>query len=210
MTMMDKDKNRITTDSSANSKNTEPFATEGKNLLQITKDIMRSDFKEHNMLLYPDLQSYREIYSECTRQALENNEAVFLATTYESFENISNTLSSKGIHVDNETSKGNLVIVDAVGAYQIDTSGAMNLVKDLITRVVSREKAGVFNISDMGSFFLTERTHDLIEYEKSIPKKMDLKFVGICAYHMDNFDMLTEDQQQKLVSFHHRVMGVRH
>lgn len=207
---MDKDKSCITTDSSANSKNTEPFATDGKNLLQITKDITRSDFKEHNMLLYPDLQSYREIYSECTRQALENNEAVFLATTYESFENISNTLSRKGIHVDNETSKGNLVIVDAVGAYQIDTSGAMNLVKDLLTRVVSREKAGVFNISDMGSFFLTERTHDLIEYEKSIPKKMDLKFVGICAYHMDNFDMLTEDQQQKLVSFHHRVMRVRH
>ncbi len=198
-----------TTISNVNSKNLQSSEEEGKNSLQIIKDLRRSDIREHNMLLYPDLQSYREIYSECTKQALENNEVVFLATTYDSFENIDNILKSKGISVDYERKKGSLVIVDAVRAYQIDTYGAMNLAKDLIMRADSGKKTGVFNISDMGSFFLTERIGDLIQYEESIPKRMDLKFVAICAYHKDNFGMLTDYQQQKLLSSHNRVVHIK-
>lgn len=195
--------------SNSGSKNRKPHMEEGvMNSLQIIKDIRRSDFKEHNMLLYPDLQSYREIYSECTKQALENNEVVFLATTYDSFETVENILKSKCISVDYERNQGNLVIVDAVSAYQIDTYGAINFAKTLIMRAAIEKKNGVFNISDMGSFFLTERTGELMQYEESVPKKMDLNFKAICAYHKGNFAMLTDHQQQNLVSFHNSVMDV--
>jgi len=206
---MIENENRATTFSKVPSKNSKYLEKEGKNTLQIIRDIRRSEFKEHNMLLYPDLQSYREIYSECTKQALENNEVVFLATTYDSFKNVDNMLRSKGISVDEERKEGNLVIVDAVRAYQIDTYGAMNLAKSLITRGASEKKTGVFNISDMGSFFLTERTEDLVQYEQSLPKKMDLEFVAICAYHKDNFGMLTDQQQQALLSFHNTILNVK-
>jgi len=206
---MIEDEHTTTTISNMPSKNCKYLEKEGKNTLHIIRDIRRSEFQEHNMLLYPDLQSYREIYSECTKQALENNEVVFLATTYDSFENVDNILRSKDISVDDERKEGNLVIVDAVRAYQIDTYGAMNLAKSLIMRAASEKKAGVFNISDMGSFFLTERTEDLIQYEQSLPKKMDLKIVAICAYHKDNFHILTDDQQQELLSFHNTVLNVK-
>ncbi|HEX2170745.1 MAG TPA: MEDS domain-containing protein [Nitrososphaera sp.] len=206
---MIENENRATTFSKVPSKNSKYLEKEGKNTLQIIRDIRRSEFKEHNMLLYPDLQSYREIYSECTKQALENDEVVFLATTYDSFKNVDNMLRSKGISVDEERKEGNLVIVDAVRAYQIDTYGAMNLAKSLITRGASEKKTGVFNISDMGSFFLTERTEDLVQYEQSLPKKMDLEFVAICAYHKDNFGMLTDQQQQALLSFHNTILNVK-
>ena len=66
------------------------------------EDIRRSGFHEHNLLIYSDLPSYRQIYSQCTKQALENNEIVFLATTYDSFDRIEDTLKSKGITVYNE------------------------------------------------------------------------------------------------------------
>jgi predicted nucleotide-binding protein (sugar kinase/HSP70/actin superfamily) len=206
---MIENENRATTFSKVSSKNSKYLEKEGKNTLQIIRDIRRSEFKEHNMLLYPDLQSYREIYSECTKQALENDEVVFLATTYDSFKNVDNMLRSKGISVDEERKEGNLVIVDAVRAYQIDTYGAMNLAKSLIMRGSSEKKTGVFNISDMGSFFLTERTEDLVQYEQSLPKKMDLEFVAICAYHKDNFGMLTDQQQQALLSFHNTILNVK-
>jgi predicted nucleotide-binding protein (sugar kinase/HSP70/actin superfamily) len=206
---MIENENRATTFSKVPSKNSKYLEKEGKNTLQIIRDIRRSEFKEHNMLLYPDLQSYREIYSECTKQALENDEVVFLATTYDSFKNVDNMLRSKGISVDEERKEGNLVIVDAVRAYQIDTYGAMNLAKSLIMRGASEKKTGVFNISDMGSFFLTERTEDLVQYEQSLPKKMDLEFVAICAYHKDNFGILTDQQQQALLSFHNTILNVK-
>jgi hypothetical protein len=174
----------------------------------IIEDIRRSDFQEHNILIYPDLPSFRQIYSECTKQALDNNETVFLATTYDSFDRIEDALRSKQISVEDEKKNGNLIIVDAFRAYQIDSNGAMNFAKNLIKRATKDGKEGVFNLSDMGSFFLSERIDRLIEYEQNVPKKMDFKFKAICSYHRDNFGMLTEEQQRALLLGHNTVIGV--
>jgi hypothetical protein len=175
----------------------------------IIEDIRRSDFQEHNLLIYPDLPSFRQIYSECTKQALDNNEIVFLATTYDSFDRIENALRSKQVSVDDEKKNGNLIIVDAFRAYQIDTNSAMNFARDLAMRAARDGKEGVFNLSDMGSFFLSERIDRLIEYEQDVPKKMDFKFKAICSYHRDNFGMLAEKQRTTLLLGHNTVIGVR-
>ncbi len=175
----------------------------------VVDDIRRSDFQEHNLLIYPDLLSFRQIYSECTKQALDNNEVVFLATTYDSFDRIEDSLRSKGISVHDEKKNGNLIIVDALRTYQIDTYGAMNFAKDLVIRAASDGKEGVFNLSDMGSFFLSERIDELIGYELSVPKKIDLKFKAICSYHRDNFGRLAEDQQRVLLLGHNTVIGFK-
>src|SRR5918996_5095112 len=166
------------------------------NISSIIEDIRRSDFQEHNILIYPDLPSFRQIYSECTKEALDNNEVVFLATTYDSFDRIEDALRSKRISVDDEKKNGNLIIVDALRTYQIDTYGAMNFAKDLVMRAARDGKEGVFNLSDMGSFFLSERLGELIRYEQSMPKKMDLKLKATCSYHIDDFGRLAEEQQR--------------
>src|SRR3712207_8152410 len=44
--------------------------------------------------------------------------------------------------------------------------GAMNFAKDLVVRAARDGKEGVFNLSDMGSFFLSERIDELIRYEQ--------------------------------------------
>jgi hypothetical protein len=178
------------------------------NISSIIEDIRRSDFQEHNILIYPDLPSFRQIYSECTKQALDNNEIVFLATTYDSFDRIEDALRRKQISVEDEKKNGNLIIVDAFRAYQIDINGAMNFAKDLIKRATQDGKEGVFNLSDMGSFFLSERIDRLVEYEQNVPKKMDFKFKAVCSYHRDNFGMLTEEQQRVLLLGHNTVIGV--
>jgi hypothetical protein len=175
----------------------------------IIEDIRQSDFQEHNLLIYPDLPSFRQIYSVCTKQALDNNEIAFIATTYDSFDRIEDVLKSKGISVDNEKKDGNLIIVDALRAYQIDTYGAVKLGKSLVMRAARDGKTGVFAIPDMGSFFLSERIDTLLEYERSIPIKMDFKFIAICSYHRGNFDTLTEQQQKELLLCHNTVIGVK-
>lgn len=175
----------------------------------IIEDIRRSNFQEHNLLIYPDLPSFREIYSECTKQALDKNEIVFLATTYDSFDRVEDALRSKGISMDDEKKDGNLIIVDAVRAYQIDTYAAMDFAKDLAMRAAREGKSGVFNLSEMGSFFLSERIDALMEYEQSVPKKMDFKFKAICSYHRDNFNTLAEKQQRALLLDHNTVIGLK-
>jgi hypothetical protein len=187
------------------SKYQEETNTKKKSVSGIIEDVRRSSFHDHDMLIYSDLPTFRKIYSECTRQALHSNEIVFLATTYDPFDKVTDELRSKGISVDNETKDGNLVIVDAVRAYQIDTYGAMKLGKSLVLRAVKEGKSGVFNMSDMGSFFLSERIETLVEYERSLREKKDLKFKAICSYHKGNFGILNDEQQNVLRSAHNAL-----
>jgi hypothetical protein len=188
------------------SKYQEEMNTKKKSVPGIIEDIRRSNFYYHNMLIYSDLPTFRKIYSECTRQALHSNEIVFLATTYDPFDKVTDELRSKGISVDNETKDGNLVIVDAVRAYQIDIYGAMKLGKSLVLRAIKEGKSGVFNMSDMGSFFLSERIETLVEYERSLREKKDLKFKAICSYHKGNFGKLNDEQQNVLRSAHNALL----
>ena len=197
-------------DASVNTENiNEKQIINSDSISSIIEDVRRSDFQEHNLLIYPNLSSFRQIYSECTKQALDNNEIVFLATTYDSFNRIDYALKNKGISVDDERKDGNLIIVDALKVYQIDTSMAMNFAKDLVLRAAKDGKPGVFNLSDMGSFFLSERIDALLNYEQSLPKKMDLRFKAICSYHRDNFGMLAEEQQRALLSGHNTIIGIK-
>jgi hypothetical protein len=187
------------------SKYQEETNTKKKSVSGIIEDVRRSSFHDHDMLIYSDLPTFRKIYSESTRQALHSNEIVFLATTYDPFDKVTDELRSKGISVDNETKDGNLVIVDAVRAYQIDTYGAMKLGKSLVLRAIKEGKSGVFNMSDMGSFFLSERIETLVEYERSLREKKDLKFKAICSYHKGNFGILNDEQQNVLRSAHNAL-----
>jgi hypothetical protein len=73
-------------------------------------------------------------------------------------------------------------------------------------RVESDGKAGVFSITDMSSFFGAERIGALIEYEQTVPKKMDFRFKAIRAYHKDDFANLFKEQQETVISSHNPIM----
>jgi hypothetical protein len=158
-------------------------------------------------MVYPNLPTFRQVYSQATKEALERNEIVFLATTYDSFQKVIDSLTQVGISVNKEAKDGNLIILDAIKAYQIDTFGAFKFAQSLIMRAAKDGKAGVFNISDLGSFFVADHIPNLLGYERSIPKKMDLEFKGICAYHEGDFANLSKEQQEIILSAHNRIMA---
>jgi hypothetical protein len=53
------------------------------NVFEITQQLAGIDYGEHVILIYPNLDSLREIYSQYCRDALENNKLVLLLTYYE-------------------------------------------------------------------------------------------------------------------------------
>ncbi|MDQ3835861.1 MAG: MEDS domain-containing protein [Thermoproteota archaeon] len=173
----------------------------------LVEAIRQSHFHDHDAMVYPDLLTFRRVYSEATKEALERNEIVFLATTYDPFQRVIDSLTHIGVSVNKEAKDGNLIILDAVKAYQIDTLGAYKFAQSLVMRAAEEGKAGVFNISDLGSFFLTGRITRLLPYEQGIPKKMmDLEFKAICAYHREDFMTLSKEQQETIISSHNRTM----
>ncbi len=173
----------------------------------LIEKIRQSNFHDHDIMIYPDLPTFRQVYSHATKEALERNEIVFLATTYDSFQKVIDSLTQVGVSVNKEAKDGNLIILDAIKAYQIDVFGAYKFAQSLVMCAAKDGKAGVFNISDLGSFFVADRIPTLLGYERSIPKKMDLEFKGICAYHEGDFANLSKEQQEIILSAHNRIMA---
>jgi hypothetical protein len=173
----------------------------------LIEKIRQSNFHDHDIMIHPDLPTFRQVYSHATKEALERNEIVFLATTYDSFQKVIDSLTQVGVSVNKEAKDGNLIILDAIKAYQIDVFGAYKFAQSLVMRAAKDGKAGVFNISDLGSFFVADRIPTLLGYERSIPKKMDLEFKGICAYHEGDFANLSKEQQEIILSAHNRIMA---
>ncbi len=173
----------------------------------IIEKIRQSHPHDHNVMVYSDLPTFRRVYSQATKEALERNEIVFLTTTYDSFQRVLDSLRQVGVSVNKEVKHGNLIILDAVKAYQIDVSGVLNFAKSLLMRAAKNGKAGVFNISDMGSFFLADRIPTLVDYERSLQKKMDIELKAVCSYHKGDFEHLSKEQQEAILSAHNLTMS---
>ena len=175
----------------------------------IIEKMRQSHPHDHDVMIYPDLPTFRQVYSQATKEALERNEIVFLTPTYDSFQRVIDSLKQGRISVNKEVKHGNLIILDAVKAYQIDVSGVVNFAKSLLMRAAKDGKAGVFNISDMGSFFLADRIPILVEYERSLRKKMDIELKAVCSYHKGDFENLSKEQQEAILSAHKRIMSTQ-
>lgn len=162
------------------------------------------------MIIYEDLYTFREIYCKYSKEALEkNNEIVLIATTYEAPHNIRDMLHDYDLNVQYHESNGSLVIIDSVQGYQMgDTYALLRLVQLLAIRAQKHAKNGIFCISDMGSFFLFNREKELINYELSIPKNIEMPVKAFCCYHKNDFALrLTMKQQRYLTNHHHRTIS---
>lgn len=71
--------------------------------------LQNSCYNEHNMIIYEDLYTLREIYTKFSKKALEqNNEIMFIVTNYETPDIVRNMLTEYEINVQKHESNGPL------------------------------------------------------------------------------------------------------
>lgn len=168
-------------------------------------DLEHSCYSEHNILIYDDLYTLREIYC----RSAKNNEIMLIVSTYETPKTVREMLTEYEIDVKKYESNGSLVIIDSVRAYQMVTFyGVLRFIQLLAERAQKDAKGGVFSLADLGSFFLFEREKELVSYELSIPKTTDLRLKAFCCYHKNDFSLrLTKDQQAQLINHHNKTIN---
>ena len=158
---------------------------------------------ENRILVYPNIQTFREIYTQYVKDQLVAREEkeedkdngqnyydntnthkeqllmpriILISTFYDTVSTVKHNLSAVGIDVQSYIDNGSLLIIDAFNGYYPDIDGMKKLVVSLSERAAREGRIGVSVISNMGFFFLYDRdgeASNLISYEASLPSKTD-------------------------------------
>ncbi len=178
------------------------------NRVRRTRTISKSEYGDHNMVIYKDLNEFRKIYTYHTKEGLgEKNEIVLISSAYETPESVKSNLTNAGVDTRRHMLDGSLIIIDAMRAYHTaDVYGLMKLLESLHYRGQKDGKSGVLCFGDVGTFFLLHKTQELADYESSIPNIVQMKLRAFCCYHKANFDTLSQEHKHKLLECHLRAL----
>jgi len=190
---------------------------------------------ENGIVIYPNLQTFRQIYTKYVKDKLATKEVeeekednnnkskgngqlskpriMLLATFYETTDSVKHSLRAVGVKdIQNLIDNGSLVIVDAFSSYYPDVSGMKKLVASLSDRARKESRVGVTVMVDMGFFFLfggDDRATELINYETSLaPKTEGGNVKGFSCYHKGNYTTLKDSQKEELTQKGKKVLEI--
>ncbi|HEX5892185.1 MAG TPA: hypothetical protein VFY41_04920 [Nitrososphaeraceae archaeon] len=176
------------------------------NTKNIIEQLRQAGYGAHYIIVYPDIMTLREIYSNYIRYQIEDKkEIVLVLSYYETVDNLRNFLSpTDEISSDLERyeREGSLIIIDSVkGFFDFDHP---SYVKSLLKQAESLGKSGISVIADAGAFYHYSKIEELVKHELSMPSKFDINLKRFCVFHKQDFDRLTEAKKQKLLEHHEK------
>ena len=181
---------------------------------EIAQKLEQIESGGHVVLVYPNLETLREIYSHYCRTALESNELVLLLTYYETADSVRHTLTMVGIDVKRyEKERALMIIEDITKTYFGSGQDFLFFLNILNKQQEKRGKNGISVIADMGIFyhFNNNDKDALFRFERSLPAKFDIRLKRFCYYHIRDFDRLEEKEKQDLLEHHYlRVIAAPH
>jgi hypothetical protein len=189
------------------------------NISLVLEQLNHVESGEHCILIYPNLATLREIYTQYYKKMLLKKEMVlFLLEGYESNDLISDYLTASGIDVIQNLGNGSLVLASSLKKFFSSESLFVEFL-DVVRGDIDRmgNKNGMTIITDGGSYCSstenmtssTENMTSLIDFESFISSIVDIKPVKLlCIYNRDDFNILTEEQKQILVQLHSKKLLV--
>ena len=172
--------------------------------------ISQSEYGAHLMIVYPNLDTLRELYSEYTQKQIgENNEIVLVNPFYETSDSVRQVLSQYdhgGMDVSKYEREESLMIADSLKEYL--GNQPLVYVKKGLANYNKMGKNGFSVLADLGAYHHKSMYKELVDYELSLPRKYDNQVRGFCLYHQKDFDKFSDAQKQKLIEHHGKAMRI--
>jgi hypothetical protein len=156
------------------------------NSAAIEKHISAMKFGQHNMLIYQDMNSLREIYRSHINKGLKDrNNAVVMLHHYETKDSVIRALSEIEIEVDAQMADRSLTILDADEIiFKTNPESFLQYLKSLESLSITAGKNGIDVIIDMGSFRHLGKKEELLECENRLNMvSPESKSSILCCYH---------------------------
>jgi DcmR-like sensory protein len=171
--------------------------------------INQAEYGAHYIIIYPDLFTLRELYSNYVKKQIEeNNEMILINPFYETIDSVRQILSKNGTNVSKYEREKVLVIIDSLKEYFGQQQPNILFVKSLANYAKQMGKNCLSVLSDLGAYTYQSKYNDLVDYELSLPSKYDVDMKGFCLYHQKDFDKFSDEQKQKLIEHHGKALKI--
>ena len=175
--------------------------------VETSQELHESEFGAHFLVVYPDLVTFRETYSQYVKEAMKDNEIVIILPFYETVNDVRRIMSEDGlgISVRRYEKEQSLLIMDSLKAYSGLKSNLIPFLNQTVEYAKKSGKDGVTVIGDMGSFFYSQNTNsNLLQYEMTLPRVFEgMNLKGFCFYHRRDFNGRLAEQEKKTLLDHH-------
>lgn len=178
-----------------------------RDAVETSQELHESEFGAHFLVVYPDLVTFRETYSQYVKEAMKDNEIVIILPFYETVNDVRRIMSEDGlgISVRRYEKEQSLLIMDSLKAYFGLKFGLIPFLNQTVEYAKKSGKDGVTVIGDMGSFFYSQNANsNLLQYEMTLPEVFeDMNLKGFCFYHRRDFNGRLTEQEKKTLLAHH-------
>jgi MEDS: MEthanogen/methylotroph, DcmR Sensory domain len=170
--------------------------------------INQAEYGAHYIIIYPDLFTLRELYSNyIQKQIEEKNEMILINPFYETTDSVRQILSKKGVNVSKYEKEKVLVIIDSLKEYFGQQPNIL-FIRSLAKYAKQMGKNCLSVLSDLGAYPHKSKYNDLVDYELSLPSKYDVGMKGFCLYHQKDFDKFSDEQKEKLIEHHGKALKI--
>jgi len=157
--------------------------------------------REHYVVVYPDYDVFRKVYSQHAKKQIENNEMVIMLPYYETTDRTRAALGQAGIDVRMQEGSGFLVVMDSYAAFLGFKQDNELFFSRLVSHAIVSKKSGICIIADMGAFFLIDKVAEIAAGR--------VKARGFCTYHRRDFENLSEGQRKAIFGQDYRALIVQ-
>lgn len=142
--------------------------------------------RDHAVMFYSNAEGKRLALFTFLRAGLDHGEAAAYIAGDETREQIREAMRRFGIDVDRLEESGALRVIDYRDWYIIegkcDIAKTLQLWKGLCDEVVAKGFKGLRVAGETACFFRNGMVKELLEYEKSLHRVLELPMSAICAY----------------------------
>lgn len=174
----------------------------------VTSRLLKLPLGYHHLILYPNIETIRKIYSEYIRLMIdENNVAILFLPYYDTTNKVRQELIAKGMDVKQYEQNNSFILIDfekVVDNPYIGIPAAFGL-KEFVDKIQTYNKGkNLVIIADMSLYNHLKNINDLIRYESlSHGGYGNQNWKQLCLYHKSDFDlMFTDEQKQKILDYH--------
>jgi phosphoribosylpyrophosphate synthetase len=176
---------------------------------EVVNQIIHAEYCSHYLIVYPDLTTLREMYSQyIQRQIKYNNEIILINPFYETTDSVRQILSKSGVNISEYEKEKELVIIDSLKEY-FGSQPDILFKRNLVNYAKQMGKNGLSIIGDIGGAYTHKsKYNELVDYELSLPTKFDVDMKGFCLYHEKDFNKFSDKQKQQLIKHHGNALKI--